>query len=274
MIVTIHLISKWPPTGKRWGKWHKNEVIRARPKRFYSFYREVFDKHSNITFWSGRKNMANALYDNSSAMASSSTPSPRTQFHGKICTWHQLTPLFSCCHANEVNSYRDAFTWQQSFRSCHQKRSWKKKVFFKIFSKFKTEKAPNVLYRHGLRHFEVEQSASSLPLLEAYHQHICHLHAKNEQLKKWKILKSLVARQRNWQREELKFSDFARNFRFWDRKLPKVALQLTLYRTPWNLTSAAKPIGTWTGLRSLWREKIGDYFRNAAEILPAELKPI
>ncbi|RMX60655.1 hypothetical protein pdam_00021130 [Pocillopora damicornis] len=78
----------------------------------------------------------------------------------------------------------------------------------------KIEKAPNVLYRHGLRHFEVEQSASSLPLLEAYHQHICHLHAKNEQLKKWKILKSLVARQRNWQREELKFSDFARNFSF------------------------------------------------------------
>ena len=89
-----------------------------------------------------------------------------------------------------------------------------KKVFLKIFSKFKIEKAPNVLYRHGLRHFEVEQSASSLPLLEAYHQHICHLHAKNEQLKKRKILKSLVARQRNWQREELKFSDFARNFSF------------------------------------------------------------
>ena len=89
-----------------------------------------------------------------------------------------------------------------------------KKVFLKIFSKFKIEEAPNVLYRHGLRHFEVEQSASSLPLLEAYHQHICHLHAKNEQLKKWKILKSLVARQRNWQREELKFSDFARNFSF------------------------------------------------------------
>ena len=72
-----------------------------------------------------------------------------------------------------------------------------KKVFLKIFSKFKIEKAPNVLYRHGLRHFEVEQSASSLPLLEAYDQHICHLRAKNEQLKKWKILKSLVARQRN-----------------------------------------------------------------------------
>ena len=40
-----------------------------------------------------------------------------------------LTLLFSCCHAN-VNGYRDACTWQRSFRSCHQKGSSKKKFSF------------------------------------------------------------------------------------------------------------------------------------------------
>ena len=34
----IHLIPKWPPTGKSWGELHENEVIRAKPKRIYSFY--------------------------------------------------------------------------------------------------------------------------------------------------------------------------------------------------------------------------------------------
>ena len=34
-----------------------------------------------------------------------------------------------------------------------------------MFSKFKIEKAPYVLYKRGPRRFEVEQSAISLPLL-------------------------------------------------------------------------------------------------------------
>ena len=56
-----------------------------------------------------------------------------------------------------------------------------------MFSKFKIEKAPNVLYRRGPRHFEVEQSAISLPLLEAYDQRIRHLRAENEQLRAEKM---------------------------------------------------------------------------------------
>ena len=56
-----------------------------------------------------------------------------------------------------------------------------------MFSKFKIEKAPNALYRRGPRHFEVEQSAISLPLLEAYDQRIRRLHAQNEQLQAEKM---------------------------------------------------------------------------------------
>ena len=56
-----------------------------------------------------------------------------------------------------------------------------------MFSKFKIEKAPNVLYRRGPRHFEVEQSAISLPLLEAQEQRIRHLRAENEHLRAEKI---------------------------------------------------------------------------------------
>ena len=57
-----------------------------------------------------------------------------------------------------------------------------------MFSKFKIEKAPNVLYKpRGPRYFEVEQSAISLPLLEIYDQYICHLRAENEQLRAEKV---------------------------------------------------------------------------------------
>lgn len=52
-----------------------------------------------------------------------------------------------------------------------------------MFSKFKIEKAPNVLYKRGPRHFEVEQSAISLPFLEAYDQHIRQLQAEVQQLR-------------------------------------------------------------------------------------------
>ena len=46
-----------------------------------------------------------------------------------------------------------------------------------MLSKFKVDKPQaNVLYKRGPRHFEVEQSVLSLPLLEAYDQRIGHLH--------------------------------------------------------------------------------------------------
>ena len=46
-----------------------------------------------------------------------------------------------------------------------------------MFSKFKVDKPQaNVLYKRGPRHFEVDQSVLSLPLLEAYDQRIRHLH--------------------------------------------------------------------------------------------------
>ena len=56
-----------------------------------------------------------------------------------------------------------------------------------MFLKFKIEKAPNVLYKCGPRHFEVEQSPLSLPLLEVYDQQIRHLRAEAEQLRAEKM---------------------------------------------------------------------------------------
>ena len=56
-----------------------------------------------------------------------------------------------------------------------------------MFSKFKIEKAPSALYRREPSHFEVEQSAISLPLLKAYDQRIRHLRAENEQLRAEKV---------------------------------------------------------------------------------------
>lgn len=37
-----------------------------------------------------------------------------------------------------------------------------------MFSKFKVEKSPPVLYKRGPRQFEIEQPVISLPLVEAY----------------------------------------------------------------------------------------------------------
>ena len=51
------------------------------------------------------------------------------------------------------------------------------------FVLFKVVPEANVLYKRGPRHFEVEQSAISLPLLEAYDQHIRQLQAEVQQLR-------------------------------------------------------------------------------------------
>ena len=67
------------------------------------------------------------------------------------------------------------------------------------FVLFKVVPEANVLYKRGPRHFEVEQSAISLPLLETYDQH---------------IRVEIMARRWNWQGEELRISSFARNFSF------------------------------------------------------------
>ena len=65
-----------------------------------------------------------------------------------------------------------------------------------MFLKFKIEKAPNVLYKCGPRHFEVEQSPLSLPLLKVYDCKfaICVLRQSSYGLKKWKMRRSLIAR--------------------------------------------------------------------------------
>ena len=64
-----------------------------------------------------------------------------------------------------------------------------KKVFLKMFSKFKIEKAPNVLYRRRPRHFEVEQSAIK-------EQCIRHLRAENEHLRAEKLEDVKIGREK------------------------------------------------------------------------------
>lgn len=129
-----------------------------------------------------------------------------------------------------------------------------------MFSKFKIEKAPNVLYKRGPRHFEVEQSAISLPLLEAYDQRIRHLRAENEQLRAEKMEEVFQLRQElQLLRDEVAQSRLAVN-------PVKNTVKFNVSRKSyWDVNRAA---------RSLKRKKIGDYLRNAAEILPAEFKPI
>ena len=78
----------------------------------------------------------------------------------------QASFSFSCCHANGVNGYRRRAHSttiisllsldNNHFARVIRRDRRKKKVFLKMFSKFKIEKAPNVLYRRGPRHFEVE----------------------------------------------------------------------------------------------------------------------
>ena len=52
-------------------------------------------------------------------------------------------------------------------------------------SKFKLQKAANVLYRRGSKHYEQEHPADilSVPLLEQYDHTICELRTENEQFK-------------------------------------------------------------------------------------------
>ena len=116
-----------------------------------------------------------------------------------------------------------------------------------MFSKFKIEKAPSALDRREPSHFEVEQSAISLPLLEAYDQRIRHLRAENEQLRAEKVEHVKII---NGQATELA-ERRAEVFQL------RQELQLLRHevsqkkRTLSNLTSAAKAIGTWRGLRGL-----------------------
>jgi len=158
-----------------------------------------------------------------------------------------------------VNGYRNACLRQQSVRYCHLTKTIslplseeiveKEEVFQKMFSKFKIEKPPNVHHKRGPRHFEVEQSLISLPLLEVYDQHIRHLHTENEQLQAEKMEDAKVINGQVAQLAERRTEVF-----HLDQELQllrdKVA-QSRLAVNPRNLTSAARAIGTWTGLRGV-----------------------
>lgn len=130
-----------------------------------------------------------------------------------------------------------------------------------MFSKFKVDKPQaNVLYKRGPRHFEVEQSVLSLPLLEAYDQRIRHLHeivsdqatelaerrAEVFQLRQeLQLLRNELAQSRHPVKNAVKFNVSRKNY--------------------WDVDKSS---------RSMKRKKIREYLRNATDILPAEFKPI
>ena len=146
-----------------------------------------------------------------------------------------------------------------------------------MFSKFKIEKPPNVLYKRGPRHFEVEQSAISLPLLEVYDQRIRHLRAENEQLRAEKmedvkIINGQAAqlaerRAKVFQlRQELQLlRDEVAQGRLAVNPVKNTVKFNVSRKSYWDVDKAA---------RCVKRKKIRDYLRNATEILPAEFKPI
>lgn len=139
-----------------------------------------------------------------------------------------------------------------------------------MFSKLKIEKTPNVLYKRGPRHFEVEQSAISLPLLEAYDQHIRQLQAEVQQLRaenNGQAVELAGRRAENFQlRQELQLlrQEVDQSRLAVDPVKNTVKFNVSR-KSYWDVDRAA---------RSLKRKKIGAFLRNAVEILPAEFKPI
>ena len=63
-----------------------------------------------------------------------------------------------------------------------------------MFSKFKVEKPPNVLYKRGARHFETEKSGNILflPNVETYDQQIRLMRAEIERLKTMKFIDQAI----------------------------------------------------------------------------------
>ena len=139
-----------------------------------------------------------------------------------------------------------------------------------MFSKFKIEKPQHVLYRGGPRHFQAEQSIISLPLLEASDARIRNLLAENDQLRANNVMKDAELAQKRAEvfqltqelqllREEVARSRLALN-------PVKNTVKFNVSRKSyWDVEKSA---------RSLKRKKLKEYFQNAAEILPAEFKPV
>ena len=130
-----------------------------------------------------------------------------------------------------------------------------------MFSKFKIEKAPNALYRHEPSHFEIEQSAISLPLLEAYDQRIRHLRAENEQLRAEKVehVKIINGQATELAKRRAVVFKLRQELQFLRHEVSqkKNTVKFNISRKSyWDVDRAA---------RSLKRKKIGDYLRNAAK---------
>ncbi|CAH3159319.1 unnamed protein product [Pocillopora meandrina] len=139
-----------------------------------------------------------------------------------------------------------------------------------MFSKFKIEKAPSALYRREPSHFEVKQSAISLPLLEACDQRIRHLRAENEQLRAEKVehVKIINGQATELAERRAEVFQLRQELQLLRHEVSKKknTVKFNISRKSyWDVDRAA---------RSLKRKKIGDYLRNAAKILPAEFKPI
>ena len=146
-----------------------------------------------------------------------------------------------------------------------------------MFSKLKIEKAPNVLYKRGLRHFEVEQSTISLPLLEVYDKRIRHLRAENEQLRSEKMedVKIINGQAAQLAERRAEVIHFRQELQLLRDEVAQSRLAVNPVKNTvkfnisrksyWDVVKAA---------RCVMRKKIRDYLRNATDILPAEFKLI
>ena len=128
----------------------------------------------------------------------------------------------------------------------------------------------SALCRREPSHFEVEQSAISLPLLEAYDQRIRHLRAENEQLRAEKVehVKIINGQATELAERRAEVFQLRQELQLLRHEVSqkKNTVKFNISRKSyWDVDRAA---------RSLKRKKIGDYLRNAAKILPAEFKPI
>ena len=132
-----------------------------------------------------------------------------------------------------------------------------------MFSKFKIEKAPNVLYRRGPRHFEVEQSAISLPLLEAQEQRIRHLRAENEHLRAEKMedVKIIYGQAAELAERRPEVFQLRQELQLLRLEVAQSRLEVNPVKNTVKFNVSRKSY--WDvdrAVRSLKRKKIGDYF--------------
>jgi len=147
-----------------------------------------------------------------------------------------------------------------------------------MFSKFKVEKPSHVSYKRCPRHFEKSANMLSLPLIEAYDQQICKMHAEIERLRAKESIRQAIIQSQGTELTIAKAEAFQLRQEIQllreEAELSGLPVDPVKNRVKFNVTRKT----FWElekSLRSLKGKKIDEYLRNATEEkLPAEFKPI